>query len=580
MDNQANEINAKEYQLRRLISNILSKTNIDEALYLITEGIGKMYGAERVYIRYYDPLLKVFADIVGEYRKDESVPSAKIEATSTTELDEYLYKELIEKRKTIIIDDIDKAQLPEKVKILWKSLDVKTEIIVPIFYEGNFLAAFFMSCTNCTKPVLQEVINLLDSIADQIGAAMNMFSLNARLKSSVAIEETIREVIYEIRKFDDHDEIFDYVLSKLPDTFNVLRVLHLHYDEKNNLTVENEVIKDHLEPLKHKPILTQKSTEELEPKAFRETILVNNVCSDINDPDLKNFLIKYGIQSFMLYPKSGTYPHEIVERVNSSTMVCSQIPRKWTSYEALNLKLLIDSAITSYSEIVQRHEYEELRQTFLATLTHDLKSPLIGEQKALEMIMSKHPESQLSSFLEYLGAMHSTNQNLLHLVSNILAVYQYESGKVEMNLQPNNMADIIFDAINSMRPLAENSGSKIITDIEPDLPLVQVDKSEIGRVIINLLGNAVLHNKKNTDITVSAKRLNDEVQVSVSDNGSGIPESERGKIFKRYPTEKRKVGSGLGLYLSKQIVDAHKGRIWFETEEGKGTTFYFTLPVA
>lgn len=579
MDNQANEINIKEYQLRRLISDILSKENIDEAIYLITEGIGKMYDADRVYIRYYDSLLKVFTDVIGEYRKYESVPSAKIEVTASTALDEYLYSELIEKRKTIVIDNIDEAQLPEQVRILWKSLNIKTEIIVPIFYQGNFLAAFFMSCPECTKPVLEEFSNLLDSIADQIGAAMNMFNLNVKLKSSVAIEETIREVIYEIRKFDDHDEIFNYILSKIPDMFNVLRALHLHYDKENNLTVKNEIIKDHLDPLIHKPILTEKSTEELEPKVFREIIIINNVDSDINDTNLKNFLIKYGIQSFMLYPKSGRYPHEISEKVNSSTMVCSQTPRRWTSYEALNLKLLIDSAIASYSEIAQRHDYEDLRQTFLATLTHDLKSPLIGEQKALEMILSKHPEAQLSSFSEYLGEMHSTNENLLHLVGNILTVYQYESGDVKLNLQANNIADIIYDAVSSVRPLAEENESKIVTNIEPDLPLVMIDKNEILRVIINLLSNAIKHNKKNTAITISAERLHGEVEVSVRDNGSGIPESEKSKIFERYPTEKRKIGSGLGLYISNQIIDTHKGRIWFDTEVEKGTTFYFTLPI-
>ena len=95
----------------------------------------------------------------------------------------------------------------------------------------------------------------------------------------------------------------------------------------------------------------------------------------------------------------------------------------------------------------------------------------------------------------------------------------------------------------------------------------------------NLLSNAVKHNKKGTEISVSAKQVDNSIEISVHDNGKGIPEDERPKIFQQYPSSKRKIATGLGLYIVKQIIDLHNGKIWFETEEGEGTTFYFTLPV-
>ena len=99
------------------------------------------------------------------------------------------------------------------------------------------------------------------------------------------------------------------------------------------------------------------------------------------------------------------------------------------------------------------------------------------------------------------------------------------------------------------------------------------------RVFSNLIGNAIKHTRKGTQINISASRKDRFIKFAIQDNGEGIPKEQINMIFQRYPMEKRKIGTGLGLYLSKQIVEAHAGKIWFETKEGVGTTFYFTLPI-
>ena len=261
-------------------------------------------------------------------------------------------------------------------------------------------------------------------------------------------------------------------------------------------------------------------------------------------------------------------------------MLCSSIPRKWTSDEIDSFKLIVDTTTLVYFEIKQRREAEEQRKTFLATLTHDMRSPIIGEQKALEAILSKRLGTSLENYSKFLEDIYMTNDELLRIVENILMSYHYESGRSELKLEQQDIKDIICDAARSMNSLAKDQDSEITTNIQEDLPNISVDKYEINRVIINLLSNAIKHNTKGTSINVTAKKIDNEIQVSVSDNGKGIPESERPSIFQRYPTTKRKIGTGLGLYLSKQIIDAHHGKIWFDTEEEKGTTFYFTLPIA
>jgi len=116
-------------------------------------------------------------------------------------------------------------------------------------------------------------------------------------------------------------------------------------------------------------------------------------------------------------------------------------------------------------------------------------------------------------------------------------------------------------------------------NVQENLEDVYMDPDEIKRVFTNLLSNAIKHNPKGIKINVTAKKKEDEILISINDNGVGITEAEKANIFEKYKTTKRNVGTGLGLYLSKQIVAHHGGKIWFESEEGKGTTFYFTLPL-
>jgi signal transduction histidine kinase len=369
------------------------------------------------------------------------------------------------------------------------------------------------------------------------------------------------------------------LLENLVNVFDVNRALHLHYDIDKSIKIVNEKVKNGNESLIGKSLLDRNSFQQLTSKLIDQIIVVDDVETGISNQTFKDFLKGNQIKAFLLYSVENILPEKI-EVPFGLTMICSSIPRMWTSEDIDSFKLIIETATLVYFEVKQRYETEQVKQTFLATLTHDLRSPINAEQKTLEAILSKRFGTSLENFSDFLQDIYKTNEELLRIVNNILSVYHYESGKYELKLESASIGDIINDSVNTMKLLAEDQESEIITNIQEDLPLVMVDKSEITRVINNLIGNAIKHNKKGTNINIESKRIDNEVQVSVSDNGKGIPEGERSKIFRRFPTEKRKIGTGLGLYLSKQIIDAHHGKIWFESEVGKGTTFYFTLPIS
>ncbi|OGI26523.1 MAG: hypothetical protein A2287_04175 [Candidatus Melainabacteria bacterium RIFOXYA12_FULL_32_12] len=578
---QIQETSDRERLLRTIINEVLTSTSLKEAVQSITFEVGILFDVDRVAIRFYDETFRVFSEVVGEYKRDESVPSAIGMGSYPKEVDEYLATELFDKKNTLIVNDINDPKYPEPLREEYKRLGVISTIAVPVFYQNNSIAILVITNTTPKKAWEKEDIDILNPIVQQISIGINLFRLNERLKKSLDNERIVREMIIEVRKLETHDQIYDYLLTKLAPTFNVDRSLHLHEDDKANLYIQNEYIadKERYKSLYKQTLLCAECINEIRPVP-EQAIPINNVDEEIRDIEFREYLKSNEIQALLLYPTSRRVFEAEHEEITGITLITSSSPRKWTSDEVDLFKLMIDAASIVFFEASQRQELDETRRTFIATLTHDLKSPIIAEQKAIEFMTSRDPVSPLKDYIEYLEDIYNTNEELLRIVNNMLSVYQYESGMIVLNIQPGNVKNVIEEAIRSLKYLARAEESNIIVDIEPDLPLVMMDRTEINRVLVNLISNAIKHNKKGTQITIAAKKINNEVQVSVKDNGRGVSEVEKPKIFQRYPTTKREVGTGLGLYLSKQIVELHNGRIWFESEINKGTTFYFTLPVA
>lgn len=579
----------REFLLRKIINNILESENLEKALNLISEEIGKLFDAERIKIRNYNKEEAAFSEVITEYRKNEQIPSSLVQKNIyPKEISEYFSNMFIKEKKYFIVNDIENCELPENIKKFYSSLSTKSLIESPIFYKDTFLASVIIENVTAPKEWEQEKLDLLIPICQQIALGMNLFNLNEELKKSLVNEKALREIIIETRKFSDHDEIYNYLLKQLINLFNPNRCmhlhnrcLHLHHDKNNNLVVINEVINDKkLQPLLNQTILFSGHTKELLPEESLQVCIVEDVNQEIVSPELKEYLINNSIYAYLLYSTvKVSSDKEKSDEVLGYTILCYPEPKKWSSAEIEFFKLIVDTVSIIFLEFKQRQETEEIKRTFIATLTHDLRSPIIAEQKALEVIISKRINCLSEHYDEYIEDIYKTNKGLLKIVNNLLSVYHYESGKPVLNKTETNIKELIEESITSLKYLAADKESQIYLDIPENLPLIKIDKDEISRVFSNLVGNAIRHTRKGTQIRVYASKEEKAILIAVQDNGEGIPKEHIDMIFQRYPTEKRKIGTGLGLYLSKQIVEAHDGKIWFESEEGVGTTFYFTLPI-
>ncbi len=231
----------------------------------------------------------------------------------------------------------------------------------------------------------------------------------------------------------------------------------------------------------------------------------------------------------------------------------------------------------------QKHDLEELvkiQQDFTATLTHDLKVPILAEINALKLFSKESFGSITSQQKDVIKSMIKNNEELLFLVNTLLDTCKNRSGSLKISKNTESLAETINESIEEVSFLVKKHA---INFVPPKKPLMlDFDKIEIKRVIKNLLNNAISHTKEDGVICVEIVLRKKEVEVIVIDNGRGIAVSDLDKVFEKYfstAKKMRKVGTGLGLFLSKQIIEKHGGRIWAESEEGKGSRFHFTLPL-
>jgi len=226
-------------------------------------------------------------------------------------------------------------------------------------------------------------------------------------------------------------------------------------------------------------------------------------------------------------------------------------------------------------------EAERLRDDFIATLTHDLRTPLLAAIQTLKFFLDGSLGDLGDKQKVLLSTMQKSNEDLLGLVNALLEVYKYEAGKLELCKTNFLLKDLVTQSFNELAPLAKNKKIEfnLIFNPEDDFTIL-ADRGEIRRVITNLCGNAINYTKLAGKIDVEVKEQNGDVIFTVSDNGNGIPQEDIPHLFKRFSqgtSSKRSTGTGLGLYLSRQIIEAHNGKIWLESRLNKGSEFSFLL---
>ncbi|MFL5980258.1 MAG: sensor histidine kinase [Gaiellaceae bacterium] len=246
---------------------------------------------------------------------------------------------------------------------------------------------------------------------------------------------------------------------------------------------------------------------------------------------------------------------------------------------AANVNRMSDELRRLYRELETASQH---KSDFLANMSHELRTPLnaiIGFSQVLrEGMVGRVNEKQA----EYLDDILSSGHHLLSLINDVLDLSKVEAGQVELELAPFSLQQALERGVATVRERAMQDGVHVTLAANPDVDVVSGDERRIRQVIFNLLSNAVKFTPAGGAVDVRTKRANGEVSVSVADTGPGIGAVDLRRVFEEFQqTEagiERGEGTGLGLALSKRLVELHGGRIWVDSELGRGSTFVFTLP--
>ena len=230
-------------------------------------------------------------------------------------------------------------------------------------------------------------------------------------------------------------------------------------------------------------------------------------------------------------------------------------------------------------EVASRHKSE-----FLANMSHELRTPLNAIIGFTDVMLQEMFGPLNDKQKEYLQDVRGSGEHLLTLINDILDLSKIEAGRVELEPNEFSLAAAIDNALTLVRERAARHGITLVADISPDVGTIVADERKVKQIVVNLLSNAVKFTGQGGRVGITARCDEDHIEVAVRDTGIGIAPEDQGRVFEEFQQvgkdpDRAREGTGLGLTLSKRFVELHGGRIWVESEVGKGSTFTFTIPV-
>lgn len=293
--------------------------------------------------------------------------------------------------------------------------------------------------------------------------------------------------------------------------------------------------------------------------------------------------------------KIPTYREKLIREFyikNEKILKYFQFSTKYTQYNNQDMALIVLDDITEFEiqKLILKQQNIELQKLnnreneFLGMAAHDLRNPITIIQSSSSVILKYLNENLTDKQREFLRRINDSSKFMVNLINDLLDISKIESGRLELEITKNDYVDFLNNNIDLNKYFANEKGISINLILENTIPLVDFDKNKFEQVLNNLISNAIKYSYPDTTIHIEVARQGNFVVTKVIDQGQGIPEDEMPYIFKAFqrasvkPTAGEK-STGLGLAITKRIVEGHQGEIGVESQVGKGSTFYFKLPI-
>lgn len=579
----------KELMLRNMISTIKNSLSPNEIKSTIVEQIGTLLEANRCYIREYNPQNNSFSDIdvYSEY-----VSSGKIKSLIGIDINQFIPEEYVidkDEFQLCITDEINENnKTNNKLTNLinfFNEYEMKMIAAFPLIYGDKILGKLVICYNDKEKSISEENIEYVKTLANQIGIALHQSKLYINIKEKAEREKMLRNLLSTIRKSMDYNEVLNIICKEIAKLFNVQRIMIVDIKgaiKPNSVLIEykiNDDIKGLLDIFPDNKVL-----ETIKPlKTISMTpIAINNVYTSHYTWKYSDIYENIGVKSLL------SAPLKIGEHTWGKVLLAEyNYFRKWTDDEISLLETIADQvsiAIRQANLYTKSELATRLKSQFLANISHEFRTPLNAIIGFSEMLVTDNIDKEgklTEKEKNFLSNIMISGKHLLKLVNNILDISKIESGNFELDYETFNPSELIKEILEVLGALPSTENITISSELENTT--IEADPLRFKQIVLNLINNAIKFSNK--DGSVHVKTFSDEnnYTVSISDNGIGIDYADREKLFKNFSQidssySRKQEGSGLGLALSKKLIELHNGTIDFESEVGKGSKFWFKIP--
>ena len=232
----------------------------------------------------------------------------------------------------------------------------------------------------------------------------------------------------------------------------------------------------------------------------------------------------------------------------------------------------------------QLQRLDEAKNEFISMASHQLRTPLTSIKGYLDMMLEGDLGKITPTQRAVLREAFSSSERMVRLINDFLNVSRLQTGKFNIDKQKIDIAQILRDEVALLKVVADQRSVEMDLKIDKKVPLITADSEKIRQVMLNMIDNAIYYSNPHKKVIISLKNSNGAIEFTVKDSGIGVPKSEQANLFGKFfrgtnARKKRPDGTGVGLFLARKVILSHDGEMIFESEEGKGSTFGFKLPV-